>query len=90
MNKTDILSRAIFNVILWIIPAFAVGAMAFDLYVKGVSSPFASLISAFIGLYVGFLAVWKLFCLMDFIATWMIDTKREFAKNARLSQAVSA
>lgn len=65
MQISNILSKAAFNSVMLFLPVFAGGAISYDLYEKGFGSPFASLFSAFVGLYAGFWILWKILSFAD-------------------------
>jgi hypothetical protein len=65
MQISKVLSKIAFNGMMLFLPVSAGIVISYDLYDKGFSSPFASLLSAFVGLYLGFWVVWKLLSFAD-------------------------
>ena len=65
MKISKFLSKVAFGSLMLAIPLIAAATISYDVYSKGLSSPFASLFSAFVGLYVGFMVIWKMLCWAD-------------------------
>jgi hypothetical protein len=65
MKISNFLAKVAFNGLMLSLPLIAAATVSYDVYSKGFSSPFASLFSAFVGLYVGFMVIWKMLCWAD-------------------------
>lgn len=65
MQISRFCAKAAFNGLMLFLPLIAAATVSYDLYDKGFGSPFASLFSAFVGLYVGFMVIWKMLCWAD-------------------------
>jgi hypothetical protein len=69
MQISKLLAKAAFNGLMLFLPLVAAATVSYDLYEKGFGSPFASLFSAFVGLYVGFMVIWRMLCWADDLAS---------------------
>lgn len=65
MQISRVVAKAAFNGLMIFLPLVAAVTVSYDMYDKGLGSPFASLFSAFVGLYVGFMVIWKILSWAD-------------------------
>lgn len=65
MSFSDYVAKAAYGFAVSFLPLLGLGTVSFDLYDKGLNSPFVSLVSAFLGLYLGFMIVWKALVWLD-------------------------
>lgn len=83
MQISRFFAKAAFNSLMLFLPLIAAATVSYDLYDKGIGSPFASLFSAFVGLYVGFMVIWKVLCLADELISHMTHVNARAAVRLR-------